>query len=70
MNAVREIASRQKLNIRMDNCLIEIKDVPFSPLCTVQDWLGLINTADLFIAGKKILYETAPQLDYEEFSNK
>ena len=47
MNAVREIASRQKLNIRMDNCLIEIKDVPFSPLCTVQDWLGLINTADI-----------------------
>ena len=47
MNAVREIASHQKLNIRMDNCLIEIKDVPFTPLCTVQDWLGIINTADL-----------------------
>lgn len=31
---------------------------------------NLINTADLFIAGKKIAYETAPQLDYEEFSNK
>lgn len=46
MKVVREIASHQKLNIRMDNCLIEIKDVPFSPLCTIQDWLGIINTAD------------------------
>ena len=47
MNAIREIATSQKLNIRMDNCLIELKDVPFSPLCTIQDWLGLINTADI-----------------------
>ena len=31
---------------------------------------NLIHVPDLFIAGKKILYETAPNLDYEEFSNK
>ena len=31
---------------------------------------NLIHVPDLFIASKKILYETAPNLDYEEFSNK
>lgn len=47
MDVVREIASRKKLNIRMDRCLIEIKDVPFNPVCRVQDWLGILNTADM-----------------------
>ena len=31
----------------MDNCLIQIKDVPFTPLCTVQDWLKILNTSEL-----------------------
>lgn len=47
MNVVREIASRKKLDIRMDRCLIEIKDIPFNPVCKIQDWLGILNTADL-----------------------
>lgn len=47
MDIVREIASRTNLNIRMDRCLVEIKDVPFNPVCKVQDWLGILNTADL-----------------------
>lgn len=47
MNAIREIAANNNLQIRMDNCLIEINDVSFSPLCTIQDWLGIIKTADI-----------------------
>lgn len=47
MRVIREIAKRKDLQIRMDNCLIKIKGVPFAPLCTVQDWLGIINTANI-----------------------
>lgn len=47
MDVVRKISTNENLNIRMDNCLIKIKDVPFSPLCSVQDWLKIINTADI-----------------------
>lgn len=47
MKSIREIAKQKNLSIRMDNCLIEIPGVPFTPLCTVQDWLGILKTADL-----------------------
>ncbi len=47
MDAIRTIAKDKNLNIRMDNCLIEIKDVQFSPLCRIQDWLKILKTSDL-----------------------
>ena len=47
MAAIRQIAKDKNLKVRMDNCLIEIKDVPFSPLCRVQDWLKILKTSDL-----------------------
>ena len=47
MDVIRKISEKENLNIRMDNCLIKIKNVPFSPLCTVQDWLKIIKTADI-----------------------
>lgn len=47
MTAIRKIAKEKNLRVRMDNCLIEIKDVPFSPLCRVQDWLKILKTSDL-----------------------
>ena len=36
MDVVREIATRKKLDIRMDRCLIEIKDIPFNPVCKIK----------------------------------
>lgn len=47
ITVIKEIAKKKNLSIRMDNCLIQIKDVPFAPLCTVQDWLKIIKTSDL-----------------------
>ncbi|MCQ2214310.1 MAG: polysaccharide pyruvyl transferase family protein [Bacteroidales bacterium] len=47
MEIVRDIALRKRLNIRMDRCLIEIEGVPFNPICKVQDWLGILKTADM-----------------------
>lgn len=47
MDVIRKISEKENLNIRMDNCLIKIKNIPFSPLCTVQDWLKIIKTADI-----------------------
>ena len=47
MAVIKDIAKQKGLSIRMDNCLIQIKDVPFTPLCTVQDWLKILNTSEL-----------------------
>lgn len=47
VNAIKKIARDKGLQIRMDNCLIEIDDVPFAPLCRIQDWLKILKTSDL-----------------------
>lgn len=43
---IKIIASKLKLDIRMDACLIPIEGLPFRPTCSVQDWLRLIKTSD------------------------
>lgn len=47
VNAIKEISKNKGLQIRMDNCLIEIDEVPYAPLCRIQDWLKIIKTSDL-----------------------
>lgn len=46
VEAIRFIAREQKLDIRMDGCLIPIEGFPFHPLCSVHEWLRLIKTSN------------------------
>ena len=47
MFVINKVAREKGLNLRMDRCLIELKNVPYSPLCRIQDWLKIIKTSDL-----------------------
>lgn len=46
VKVIKYMANQLSLTVRMDACLIPVEELPFQPLCSVQDWLKLIKTSD------------------------
>lgn len=45
-DVIQFMAKELNLSVRMDSCLIPIKDFPFNPVTSIPDWLRLIKTSD------------------------